>query len=48
VYLFGSRARRKHHSGSDIDFTLDAKMLGIGVIGNIKEEIRRDGVVWSN
>ena len=74
VYLFGSQARNKHHAGSDIDLAIDAKqILGIGVIGNIKEEIEestipyfvdivdlnnvdvamkeeilKDGILWSN
>ncbi len=74
VYLFGSRARNKHHAGSDIDLAIDAKqLLGIGIIGNIKEEIEestipyfvdivdlnnvdeamkeeilKDGILWSN
>lgn len=74
IYLFGSRARKQHHVGSDIDLAIDAqKALEIGVLGNIKEEIEestipffvdiidlnnidadmkeeilKDGIIWSN
>ena len=74
VYLFGSRARKRNHVGSDIDLAIDAKqVLDIGIIGSIKEaceestiplfvdivdlnavdksmreEILKDGIVWSN
>jgi predicted nucleotidyltransferase len=47
VYLFGSRARRKHHVGSDIDLAIDAhQVLDSGVIGNIKEEIEESTIPY--
>ncbi|EKD48547.1 MAG: hypothetical protein ACD_64C00261G0006 [uncultured bacterium] len=40
VYLFGSRARGTHQSGSDIDLAVDAgKKVGIDTILNIKAAI---------
>lgn len=40
VYLFGSRARDEHQSGSDIDLALDnAKPIDLSIIFSLGEEI---------
>lgn len=45
IYLFGSRARKTHHPGSDIDIALDAGIvLDRGIIGEIKEEIENSTI----
>lgn len=74
IYLFGSRARKTHSEGSDIDLAVDSKKrIALHLIARIKEEIedqnvpffvdivdlqtadenlkkevKRDGVLWSN
>lgn len=47
IYLFGSRARKKHHVGSDIDLAIDAhQVLDSSVVGNIKEEIEESTIPY--
>lgn len=45
VYLFGSRATKTSHAGSDIDLAIEAKTkIDMGTIGNIKEEIENSNI----
>jgi predicted nucleotidyltransferase len=45
VWLFGSRARHTHASGSDVDLALDAgHILGMQEIGTIKEAISQSNI----
>jgi len=40
IYLFGSRASKKHTPYSDIDIAIDiGKQIDIGLLGKIKDEI---------
>ena len=42
IYLYGSRARKNHTPGSDIDIAIDcSKEIPITIIGNIKEKIAK-------
>jgi uncharacterized protein len=45
IFLFGSRARGTHHSGSDIDVALDAgARIAISSIGRMKEAIEGSNI----
>ncbi len=40
IYLFGSRAQKKHPETSDIDIALDTgNKIDIGIIGKIKDNL---------
>ena len=45
IYLFGSRARGKHHPGSDIDLALDnEEKIKRHLIGDILEELEETSI----
>lgn len=45
IYLFGSRAKKTNHPGSDIDIAVDAGfVLDRHLIGDIKEEIENSTI----
>lgn len=45
VYLFGSRARKIHNPGSDIDIALDAESpIPLRVLGLIREDIENSNI----
>ena len=40
IYLFGSRAQKKHPETSDIDISIDTgHAIDIGIIGKIKDDL---------
>ena len=45
IVLFGSRARRTHNPGSDIDIALDnGKHISWAIMGSIKEDIEESNI----
>lgn len=45
IYLFGSRAKSRHHPGSDIDLAVDTpQKIDRHVICSIKEEIEKANI----
>jgi len=45
IYLFGSRAKKRSHEGSDIDIAIEAKdKIGRRIIYKIKNEIEETNI----
>lgn len=39
VLLYGSRAKRSHHAGSDIDITIKGEQVNDSLIGRLEDDI---------
>ncbi len=45
IYLYGSRARKDHREGSDVDLALDnKKKIGRSIISDIKEDLEESTI----